>query len=192
VIATDGSAAVADFIVPVPGALPASFCDALLAEYGPSREWRPSRTVERAVRRDLRNADNIQLSHDTVVAVNRDVRSRLNEELVRHTVAMLRHYIARFPHFRITRDTGFELLRYREGGFFLQHTDAYHEVERALACSYLLNDDFGGGEFAFFDRARTYAMRRGDALLFPSNFMYPHEVMPVTRGTRYAIVTWFI
>ena len=28
-------------------------------------------------------------------------------------------------------------------------------------------------------------------VMFPSTFMYPHEVMPVTKGTRYSIITWF-
>ncbi len=26
---------------------------------------------------------------------------------------------------------------------------------------------------------------------FPSNFMYPHGIRPVTQGVRYSIVTWF-
>ena len=35
-------------------------------------------------------------------------------------------------------------------------------------------------------------LKKGDAIMFPSNFMYPHEIMPVTQGTRYSIITWFI
>ena len=27
-------------------------------------------------------------------------------------------------------------------------------------------------------------------LMFPSNFMYPHEVKPVTKGTRYSYISW--
>jgi predicted 2-oxoglutarate/Fe(II)-dependent dioxygenase YbiX len=27
--------------------------------------------------------------------------------------------------------------------------------------------------------------------LFPSNYLYPHRITPVTQGTRYSIVTWF-
>ena len=38
----------------------------------------------------------------------------------------------------------------------------------------------------------AYKLEKGDALMFPSNFMYPHEVMPVTKGTRYSIITWFV
>ena len=35
-------------------------------------------------------------------------------------------------------------------------------------------------------------LKKADAIMFPSNFMYPHEIMPVTQGTRYSIITWFI
>ena len=30
----------------------------------------------------------------------------------------------------------------------------------------------------------------GSAVCFPSNFTFPHEILPVTKGTRYALVTW--
>ena len=30
----------------------------------------------------------------------------------------------------------------------------------------------------------------GRLVMWPSNFMYPHSVSPVTKGTRYAIVSW--
>jgi predicted 2-oxoglutarate/Fe(II)-dependent dioxygenase YbiX len=29
-------------------------------------------------------------------------------------------------------------------------------------------------------------------VLFPSSFMFPHEILEVTSGTRYAVVTWMI
>jgi predicted 2-oxoglutarate/Fe(II)-dependent dioxygenase YbiX len=63
---------------------------------------------------------------------------------------------------------------------------------RSVSCSFALNDDYEGGEFAFFDRELKYKLKKGSILLFPSSFMYPHEIMPVTKGTRYSIVTWFI
>jgi predicted 2-oxoglutarate/Fe(II)-dependent dioxygenase YbiX len=84
------------------------------------------------------------------------------------------------------------LLRYSEGCFYKQHTDSFKEAPRSVSCSFVLNNDFDGGEFAFFNRKLKYKLEKGDALMFPSNFMYPHEVMPITKGTRYSIVTWFI
>jgi predicted 2-oxoglutarate/Fe(II)-dependent dioxygenase YbiX len=55
-----------------------------------------------------------------------------------------------------------------------------------------LNDNFEGGEFSFFDEDLRYKIPKGAALMFPSNFMYPHQIMPVTKGVRYSIITWFI
>ena len=52
-----------------------------------------------------------------------------------------------------------------------------------------LNDDFEGGELVFYDDFKV-EMDKGDILLFPSNFMYPHRVEEVTKGERYTFVSW--
>ena len=33
-------------------------------------------------------------------------------------------------------------------------------------------------------------LKTGDILLFPSTFMYPHEVKEARKGTRYSFVSW--
>ena len=53
----------------------------------------------------------------------------------------------------------------------------------------LLNDDFEGGEFQLFEDT-TISLKAGDLLIFPSNFLYPHRVLPVTKGTRHSYVSW--
>ena len=32
--------------------------------------------------------------------------------------------------------------------------------------------------------------RKGDLIIFPSNFLYPHKITPVTKGVRYSYVSW--
>ena len=83
------------------------------------------------------------------------------------------------------------LLRYNEGGFYTIHTDNYKDRPRTVAMSLMLNDDYDGGEIAFFEREHIIKPSAGSAVIFPANFMYPHEIMPVLAGTRYAIITWF-
>jgi predicted 2-oxoglutarate/Fe(II)-dependent dioxygenase YbiX len=34
--------------------------------------------------------------------------------------------------------------------------------------------------------------KTGRTIIWPSNFMYPHKVIPVTSGTRYTLVSWAI
>jgi predicted 2-oxoglutarate/Fe(II)-dependent dioxygenase YbiX len=53
----------------------------------------------------------------------------------------------------------------------------------------LLNDDFEGGDFLMFD-CKKVNLSVGDIIVFPSNFLYPHAVTTVTKGTRYSFVSW--
>ena len=54
----------------------------------------------------------------------------------------------------------------------------------------LLNDDFEGGEFLMFDDEKQINLKAGDIMVFPSVFLYPHRVAPVTKGIRHAFVAW--
>lgn len=53
----------------------------------------------------------------------------------------------------------------------------------------LLNDDFEGGDFLLIDDKKLN-LDAGDIVIFPSNFMYPHSVTTITKGTRYSFVCW--
>ncbi len=63
--------------------------------------------------------------------------------------------------------------------------------ERKLSISFLLNDDYEGGEIELAPLpidTSLYSLKAGEALLFPS--WLPHRVRPVTSGTRYSLVAW--
>ena len=53
----------------------------------------------------------------------------------------------------------------------------------------ILNDDYEGGEFIMFEDEEI-KLKKGDILVFPSIFLYPHKVEPVTKGTRYSFISW--
>jgi predicted 2-oxoglutarate/Fe(II)-dependent dioxygenase YbiX len=88
-------------------------------------------------------------------------------------------------------DTGYDHLLYKgeEKGEYVTHIDHMNAEPRLISISILLNDEFDGGDFSFFD---GYVVKNkvGGALVFPSNFMFPHGVLPVSNGDRHAIVTW--
>tara|TARA_B100000287_G_C20520990_1_gene736982 strand:+ start:450 stop:1016 length:567 start_codon:yes stop_codon:yes gene_type:complete len=92
-------------------------------------------------------------------------------------------------------DSGYILLKYNKGGGYIRHIDASSEVHNHISCVLLLNDDFEGGELTFFgsDDVDEYTpkVNKGDMILFPSNYMYPHTINRITSGTRYVVATWF-
>jgi len=53
-----------------------------------------------------------------------------------------------------------------------------------------LNDDYEGGEIEFPNFGVKIKPEPGMLILFPSNFAYAHRAHPVTKGTKYAMVTW--
>lgn len=167
-------------------------CDQLLAEFIESDEWMPAMVGDRVVVPEIRKVDVIEISRHAVLERNPAVRKRIEQALFSAALKAVRRYESLFPSCRIVEGQAFELLRYRTGGFYRRHTDSFRRVPRSLSCSIALNDDFSGGEWSFFDGSHTLRPPRGSIVLFPSNFMFPHEILEVTSGTRYAVVTWMI
>ena len=54
----------------------------------------------------------------------------------------------------------------------------------------VLNDDYEGGEFNFFDCENLIKEKTGTIIVFPSYAV--HKVNPITKGTRYSLVVWFV
>lgn len=87
------------------------------------------------------------------------------------------------------------LNRYTVGTYMRPHVDHIHTLFDGsqkgipiLTVLGILNDDFAGGDFKIC--GEIYPLNAGDVIIFPSCFLYPHEVTEVTSGTRYSFVSW--
>lgn len=103
-----------------------------------------------------------------------------------------------------------------KGGTFLgQHSDnsvdyAYGigapademPTRNSISCIVYFNDQVGspeevdestfcGGDHYFNYLDISYSPRKGDILMFPSNYMAAHEVKEVSKGTRYSYLGWY-
>jgi predicted 2-oxoglutarate/Fe(II)-dependent dioxygenase YbiX len=181
-----------DYIVIIEGVITNALCDAVLEEFKNEEEWVKTVVGSGETRTDIRSAETVVISYPHVIEKNPKVRGKLDKYIFASAGLAIKKYNERFPLCNIQQDSGYELLRYKEGQFYTEHTDSFKDRPRAVSCSFALNDDYEGGEWSFFNREKVIKVPKGAAVLFPSNFMYPHEIMPVTKGTRYSIVTWFI
>jgi hypothetical protein len=83
------------------------------------------------------------------------------------------------------------LLRYEEGNKFHNHIDDHPQFPRVVSLSLFLNDDFEGGKLEFKEFNLKIKPEAGEIVVFSSGFPYMHQVHPITKGIRYAVVKWY-
>lgn len=85
--------------------------------------------------------------------------------------------------------------KYEVGASMSEHCDHIHSIFpgeprgvpilTVLGC---ISEGEGGGNLVL--AGKKIRLEAGDLLLFPSGFMYPHYVTPVSAGTRITFVSW--
>lgn len=102
-------------------------------------------------------------------------------------------YNEQYEHLRVSDVSDIQILKYPVGGHYIQHTDDHFNISRTLSFIYRLNNDFKGGDLVFNDRENEMLRLKPEPnslIVWPSNFLYPHGVEPVTEGVRWSIVAW--
>ena len=89
---------------------------------------------------------------------------------------------------------GIQVLEYEPGQKYNFHHDAatdknLPEYERKLSVILYLNDGFEGGGTEFIHTALK--PKPGHAIMFPSNWCYPHSGQEVISGKKRIAVTWY-
>jgi predicted 2-oxoglutarate/Fe(II)-dependent dioxygenase YbiX len=105
-------------------------------------------------------------------------------------------YSKEFSLFSVQRMTDFRINRYSKGGFMSSHVDNIHHSHGQqygypqVSVLLYLNDDYKGGNF--YVANKKFEPEKGSGIIFPSNFMFPHEAQVVTKGTRWSIISWLM
>jgi predicted 2-oxoglutarate/Fe(II)-dependent dioxygenase YbiX len=92
-------------------------------------------------------------------------------------IPTLKHTL-RYPHI-------IRILRYNKGEYVHEHSDWGPFTHASVVLN--LNSDYEGGEFSFFHKKYNFQLKQGDALIFPADVFWTHEVTPVTSGVRYSV-----
>jgi len=99
-----------------------------------------------------------------------------------------------------------QFLRYKAGDFFVRHQDGNtrqldfdHLRVRRISIVVFLNDFsvepqdgcYSGGVLNFYDHDQTFGLEGETGLLVAFTADTFHEVLPVTNGDRFTIISWF-
>ena len=148
--------------------------------------------------------DDVRTSTSTTLDENQEatrlLHSRINSGIEEYSKQIINYHV-NFSHYPAPcgLDTtcwreGIQILQYVDGQQYVFHHDCatdpkIREYERKTSVIVYLNDDFVGGNTAF--PHKEYKPNAGEALIFPSNWCYPHAGTPVTNGTKRVAVTWY-
>ena len=145
-------------------------------------------TVMSGLDKDIRNVKGYHLTLDTPTDI-------FYWNLIKFEIERIyTFYKAKFPKMESSKINQIDLLKYSPGGKYEIHTDHYTTSTRALSIIMNLNEEYKGGDLIFTDQRekeiKRFQLKKGTVVFFPSNFMYPHGITPIVKGTRYSIVAW--
>ena len=119
--------------------------------------------------------------------------------LLKNVYESLVQYMTKFKSPGFDGWNGFSPIKfnqYKPTAIMTEHCDHIHGLFDGnrkgipiLSVVGLLNDDFTGGNFVMF-KDTVIDLTAGDILIFPSVFMYTHQVEPILTGTRNSFVSW--
>ena len=181
-----------DFIHVENNAVSDEFCKQIIEEYDDTDDWKPG-TINDYEINEYRKCEVVYLSQDETLKKNLKTRNKIDDKLYKIFSNLLEKYLKKYDslgYVQIKEDTGYMLLRYKTGDYVKNHVDTSSDQHRTLSCSLILNDDYEGGEISFLDGKVKPNLKKGDLLIFPSSFTYPHQVLPIVSGIRYSIITW--
>src|SRR5215216_2776968 len=126
---------------------------------------------------------------------------KVHEQLMRQKSALEAHFGT-----SLTDCERPQFLRYEKGDFFVRHQDGNtHQLDfdhlrvRRISIVVFLNDSsvesrencFSGGALTFYDSTTTFSLMGETGLLVAFTSDTFHEVLPVTSGERFTVISWF-
>ena len=191
-----------DFIVTKEDVVPEEICDEIIKEYEEDT-WHNSITLTKID--NYRTCQQVDISSHAVMG-NSERRHQLDQIIFEKISPVVVDYAKYFKGFLMYQeDSGYVLLKYKPGDYYKEHTDdpqknlrnpdgsivqEANETKRQVTLIIQLNENFEGGGLSFFGDTYRTKIKKGSVILFPSNYLFPHQALPVTKGTRYSLITW--
>ena len=175
------------------GIIPQNLCDYIVDQIE-KNEWRPHSWYnnvqgtfgsEETKELDVQNitAEHQQLLTPFMISAGASYNAKYHFECERTMQIMNKFSAIRFN-------------RYSPGQIMRQHHDHIHSLWNTqdagipvLSFILNLNDDYEGADLYFWDDY-IVPLGKGDIIMFPSLFLYPHGVTEATRGRRFSAVSW--
>lgn len=178
-----GAASLADFVEVYPAVLPADLCEALIAAFA----------ADEAAHEPVAAADGAPIFSQRVIT-GAAGWEELHASVVRIFEGVVADYRAGFREDWLPQAMGWEALRLKRyrpgtGEHFPLHVDVVNRAtaRRALAFFAYLDDVDEGGETVFPTLGMGIRPQRGNVLVFPPLWLFPHLAQPVVSEPKHIL-----
>jgi len=180
-----------DYVLVIENVVPKKLCKQVIKELK-KVEWQKFKfyNYKKNNLKSLSKEKELETSYDLI-----DSHNEMGEHLWYAIEKYVKHY--NFPWFPGWNGyTHLKYNKYKKGTLMAEHCDHIHHMFDGnkkgiptLSCTGALNNDYEGGDFYMF-KNKKYKIDTGSVIIFPSNFLFPHKVKEITKGTRYTYVSW--
>ena len=173
--------------------IPADFCDSIVQDIE-TRQWQPHQwyNSQKDTRTSFQTKElDIQVTtpslHKALVPFIRDSARQYNNTYLPFT-SVKEQIIDNFSPIRFNR--------YAPGQIMRLHIDHIHslfdgKLKGVPVLTFILNfnDNYEGADLFFWEDT-IVKLGKGDIVMFPSCFLFPHGVTEATKGKRYSASVW--
>lgn len=142
----------------------------------------------------IHNRDELYVEHlDAINLISSHFWEKTSEYLDKLKLSKLYEYEDYGEYYKLEM---LNFLKYSPGCFYKSHSDetligtVSPGFARQISYVLFVNDSYSGGclSFPFMDKKIEPRVNR--LVMFPSNWLFVHEVLPVLNGVRKSVVTW--
>jgi hypothetical protein len=181
------------YIKVYPNWLDAKKCEQTVNELSQHDEWKQNTFYNALTKKEYSPSGNkeLDITWGSLITTKEYVMQRIWDSLSEYFKELNANYFSGWQGYTEVR-----FHRYKMQQTMSHHCDHIHDMFDGnrkgiptLSFVATFNDDYEGGEFVMWNDT-VIEMKAGTAIIFPSCFLYPHMVQPVTKGVRYSCVSW--
>lgn len=158
----------------------------------PRYKWNQAMVGDQVIMKDYRDCFDFKLRQGDMPITDSGFEElqKIYEEVMLGVRECMKHYSGLY-NLSLEYEEATNFVKYGEGQHFSIHPDSGFSYSCAVSSIGYIADGYEGGEYFMPYQQLKFFPEKGDLIMHPSDFIYAHASMPVTKGTKYSVVTMY-
>jgi hypothetical protein len=158
----------------------------------PRYKWSPAMVGDQVIMKDYRDCFDFKMrqSEMPITESGFEELSNIYSEVMSGVRDCMKHY-SEIYNLQLGYEEATNFVKYGVGQHFSVHPDSGFSYSCAVSSIGYIADGYEGGEYFMPYQQLKFFPEKGDLIMHPSDFIYAHSSMPVTKGTKYSVVTMY-